>query len=198
MSDKRIERAQSIVGYSPNRSKWDFYPTPPIATEALLEVESFDGEIWEPACGDGAISKVLKERGHFVVSSDLINRGYGEYPIDFLDKMEARHFLLRQFNYIGGIPNIITNPPYSKGQEFVEQAIKMSSDKVAMLLKIQFLEGQKRRKMFEQFPPKKIWVFSKRLTQHRDGKKGNYSGMMCFAWFVWEKNYSGEPRIVLI
>ena len=61
----------------PRRVPHDFYPTPPEAVRALLSVETFEGSIWEPACGDGAISKVLLEAGHEVVSTDLIDRGYG-------------------------------------------------------------------------------------------------------------------------
>lgn len=61
----------------PRRVPHDFYPTPPEAVRALLSVETFTGSIWEPACGDGAISKVLIEAGFEVVSTDLIDRGFG-------------------------------------------------------------------------------------------------------------------------
>ena len=84
----------------PKRAAYEFYPTPPEATRALLSVESFEGDIWEPACGDGAISKVLEAAGYQVVSTDLIDRGYGAGGHNFLnsDKPLAK--------------NIITNPPY--------------------------------------------------------------------------------------
>lgn len=84
----------------PKRAAFEFYPTPPEATRALLSVEAFEGDIWEPACGDGAISKVLEAAGYQVVSTDLIDRGYGAGGNNFLksDKPLAK--------------NIITNPPY--------------------------------------------------------------------------------------
>lgn len=84
----------------PKRTVYEFYPTPPEATRALLAVESFEGDIWEPACGDGAISKVLEAAGYQVVSTDLIDRGYGAGGHNFLksDRPLAK--------------NIITNPPY--------------------------------------------------------------------------------------
>lgn len=84
----------------PKRAAYEFYPTPPEATRALLSVESFEGDIWEPACGDGAISKVFEAAGYQVVSTDLIDRGYGVGGHNFLksDKPLAK--------------NIITNPPY--------------------------------------------------------------------------------------
>src|SRR6476619_5835454 len=62
----------------------DFYPTPAWATYALVENEPFIGDIWECACGDGAMSEVLAEAGNHVHSSDLYDRGYGEIGIDFL------------------------------------------------------------------------------------------------------------------
>jgi len=68
---------RGIIPDKANRERDDFYPTPPAGTRALLEVESFTGPIWEPACGDGAISKVLESAGHQVISTDLIDRGYG-------------------------------------------------------------------------------------------------------------------------
>jgi hypothetical protein len=83
----------------PKRAPFEFYPTPPEATRALLSVESFEGTVWEPACGDGAISKVLMAAGYQVVSTDLIDRGFGQGGCDFLKSTEP---LAR---------NIITNPP---------------------------------------------------------------------------------------
>jgi tRNA G10 N-methylase Trm11 len=82
------------------REPFEFYPTPPEATRALLSVERFEGTIWEPACGDGAISKVLEAAGYYVISTDLIDRGYGTGGVDFLKTTEA----------LGR--NIVTNPPY--------------------------------------------------------------------------------------
>ena len=65
------------------RQKDDFYPTPARGIESLLSVEKFSGPIWEPACGDGAISKVLLSEGYDVISSDLVDRGYGKHGVDF-------------------------------------------------------------------------------------------------------------------
>ncbi len=85
---------------NPYRAHLEFYPTPPEAVRALLSVEQFDGSIWEPACGDGAISKVLQAANHEVISTDLVDRGFGRGGVNFLktDKPLGKH--------------IITNPPY--------------------------------------------------------------------------------------
>ncbi|NBU58329.1 MAG: hypothetical protein EBS23_00835 [Betaproteobacteria bacterium] len=77
----------------------EFYPTPPEATRALLSVEHFDGDIWEPACGDGRIAKVLERHGHPVVATDLYPYGYGATGVDFLREREPR------------AKHIVTNPP---------------------------------------------------------------------------------------
>src|SRR3954464_15510245 len=62
----------------------DFYPTPAWATYALIDNEKFEGDIWECACGNGAMSRVLEETGRTVPSSDLYQRGFGEVGHDFV------------------------------------------------------------------------------------------------------------------
>lgn len=176
------KRAQSIVGVSEGRPEHDFYRTPPGAVRALLGVESFPDIIWEPACGDGAISEVLVSRGFSVVSSDLIDRGYGRSGVDFLLSTGAK------------ADAIITNPPFKLAQEFIVHAISLGVDKVALLLKLSFLEGISRSKFLERSPLKRVWVFRERLSMTRAGTKQG-SGMIAFAWFVWEKGYTGVPTI---
>jgi hypothetical protein len=178
----RLKRAQSLVGTSEGRPDHDFYPTPREATLALLEVEEFTGDIWEPACGDGAISVVLEEFGHVVKSSDLIDRGYGEGGKDFLFSTDTA-------------TNLITNPPFTLAEDFVRKALLTTTGKVAILGKLQFLEGAKRKKMFESTPLKAVYVFSKRLSMYRNGEKMKNSGMIAFAWFVWEHGYEGKPTV---
>ena len=128
---------------SRERETSDYYATDPKAVEQLLELESFSNAIWEPACGEGHISKVLKEHGHYVRSTDLVDRGFGEGGIDFLMQGERWR------------GDIITNPPYKLAQEFVEKAIQLIDHraKVAMFLKLTFLEGQARYKLFKNTPP---------------------------------------------
>lgn len=170
--------ARKIQGDNGNREVNDFYPTPPIATKALLKRIKLFGSIWECACGDGAISKLLPNN---TISTDLIFRGYGEGGIDFLSTTKK-------------VDWIITNPPYRYATEFAKHALECS-DNVAFLLKIQFLEGVKRFDFFQENPPKKVYVFSSRLKIYKNGVKQNNSTMMCFAWFVWEKGFRGETVI---
>jgi len=172
-----------LVGASEKqREIHDFYATPAHATLALLERETFEGSIWECACGNGAISKLL-ENDNEVYSTDLVDRGYGE-QLDFLDKSINLKY-----------DNIITNPPYKYAQEFVELSLERSNKKVAMLLKLNFLEGQKRNKFFNETPLKNVYVFSKRLSFDKGNEKSKGNGLLAYAWYVWDKGYQGKPSI---
>lgn len=153
----------------------DFYPTPKWATYALIENEKFSGDIWECACGDGAMSEVLEKTGLPVFSSDLHDRNFGESGLDFL-KTEKR------------ASNIITNPPFHSAQGFVDKGVSQSEKKFALLLRLAFLEGaQRANTIFSNFPPSRVWVFSERITFYPKGKKPTGSGTTAYAWFVWDK-----------
>ena len=126
-----------------DRQREDYYATEPKATEWLCKLERFEGRILEPSCGEGHMSRVLEAAGYEVVSRDLVDRGYGEVA-DFL--------AIDNLEWDG---NIVTNPPYKYAQEFVEKALSIipKGKKVAMFLKLTFLEGKARRTLFRSTPP---------------------------------------------
>jgi hypothetical protein len=164
----------------------DFYPIPPIAVESLLRVESFDGPIWEPACGDGAISKVLEAAGHKVISTDLHDRRFGMPGIDLL--MCTKPYA----------PNIVTNPPYSISTEFARQALTLCpAGKVCLLMRLAWLEGIERKALFEETGLARAHVFSRRLPRmHRHGWTGPRStSTIAFAWFVWEPGWDRKTEL---
>ena len=168
------------------REAHDYYATEPDTIDALFEVENFEGEVWECACGEGHLSKRIEELGKKVMSTDLVDRGYGIGGVDFLT------------TDIKGINNIVSNPPYKFSQQFVETAIEKVNEngKVAMFLKLIFLEGQKRQKMFKKFPPKYVYVFSKRKKCALNGEfEKTGSSAAAYAWFVWYKGFEGDPII---
>lgn len=153
----------------------DFFPTPRWATYALIDNEKFEGDIWESACGDGSMSKVLAETGCKVKSTDLFYRGYGEGGHDFLMATESHD-------------NIVTNPPYNCAEGFVRNGLKLSKNKFALLLRLAFLEGANRANtIFFEAPPSRVWVFSERITFYMKGAKQAGSGTTAYAWFVWDK-----------
>lgn len=161
----------------------DFYPTPPWATYALIENEPFAGDIWECACGDGAMSAVLREAGNQVESSDLYDRGYGEIGHDFLRTTRRRQ-------------NIITNPPFHSAEGFVASALKQADHKFALLLRLAFLEGANRtRTIFSVHPPSRVWVFSERITFYPKGAERAGGGTTAYAWFVWDKSHAGGTEL---
>lgn len=172
------------------RADLDYYATDPYAVEILLGEEGFSHYILEPACGGGHIACVLKTRGFDVFCSDIVHRGYAgqQATMDFL----AENPVPRNSR------DIITNPPYAQAKEFVEHALDISQEsvKVAMFLKLTFLEGAKRKELFDKYPPKKIYVFRNRIDCWKNGiKPDKPSKAVCYAWFVWEKGYKGKPTI---
>lgn len=167
-----------------DREENDYYATEPKALEVLLEKEQFNN-VWENACGQGHLSRVLEKNNILGKSSDLIDRGYGEV-IDFLDYKDK---------YDG---DIITNPPYSLAEKFILKSLDVipSGNKVAMFFKIQFLEGVKRKKLFENFPPKIIYIFSGRVVCAKNGDFEKYGKKsLAFIWIVWEKGFTGNTII---
>jgi len=190
---KSIDFARKIVGDNSNlgRKELDFYPTPNYVVKALIDNEHFNGHIWECACGKGNISNVLKTNGYSVYSSDLFNYEFGKTNIDFLSEN-----LFDKIPFIS-INNIITNPPFNLSLEFILQAKKIAKCKIAMFLKTSFLEGVKRYEMFQdkEFPLKCIYQFVKRVSFGKSEGTYKNGGMIAFAWFIWDKDYSGKPYI---
>lgn len=171
------------------RQKDDYYATEPKATEILLENETFSHTIWEPACGEGHMSKILEAAGYDVISTDLIYRGYGDpEPLDFL------HESIGDFD-----GDIITNPPYKFAKEFVETALHTVKEgrKVAMFLKLTFLETKGRKKLFQEYPPKTVYVSASRLHcwKNGDAKASEGSNAIAYIWIVWVKGFTGDPVI---
>ena len=119
-----------------------------------------------------------------VYSSDWVDFGFGDVG-DFF-KMEKT------------FPNLITNPPYSPpplAQRFVEHALECATKKVAMLLRLDFLESQERRHFFENSPLSVVYVFSQRISLYPAGAENRGHGSVAYAWYVWDFDFHGEPRI---
>ena len=184
-----MKKGLSIVGSSRangDREPNDFYPTPPYATEELFSREKFEGNVWECASGNGAMSRVI-EKYNECVSSDIQEDEwvYGDKGIDFLNCSYR------------GVDNIITNPPYKYAKEFVLKAKLQAKRKIAMFLKLVFLESSGRYDMFQDkaFPLKAVYVFCKRVPIYKGGIAMKNSGLIAYAWFVWDKDYIGKPQI---
>lgn len=169
----------------------NLYQTPPEAMRTLLNFCRFSETVWEPACGKGAISRMLEDAGYSVELSDLIDYGtadrHGELQRveDFLTSTPRRDDPNR--------PDIVTNPPYGQNlNQVVAHALAAHRPRrMALLLNLNFMCGfddPDRNFAMDEHPPAKIYVFKRRLPMmHRDGWDGNEaSSRMNTAWFVWE------------
>lgn len=164
----------------------DWYATHPSSVEALLEVEQFGQDVLEPCVGGGNIARVLEAHGHRVTGWDIADRGW--------PGTEVHDFLSMEGPWDG---DVVTNPPYRLAKEFVEQSLGMVAPgrKVAMLLKLTFLESQKRWPLFRDNPPARVWVFRERQECGANGVFTGASSAVCYAWFVWSKGYKGSPEV---
>ncbi len=170
------------------REENDYYATDPKAIDELFKVEDFGDVIFEPACGEGNLSKRMEDLGKVVISSDLVDRGYGETGVDFL-KFESDELLDM---------DIITNPPYKFTTDFILKALSIIKPgrKVAFFLKLQTLEGQGRYKdVFSKYPPISVNVCTKRIQCAKNNHFVS-SSAVCYAWFVWEKDNYDNPPII--
>lgn len=182
------------------RPEHDFYNTRPEAVHSLLAMEQFSRVIWEPACGQGAIVKVLQEHNYDIFASDLY-----EYETDI-----HAHFGLDFFETFGPITNaqgdvardIITNPPFKIAERFAYRAVEHIEDtggKVAFLCRLAWLESLKRMDLFRNTPIARIYVFSRRLPMmHRPNWEGKKStSAIAYAWFVWDDNHHrANPPVI--
>jgi hypothetical protein len=184
----RLARVCQTGRHSHAARGFDLYETPPIAVEALLTVENLPHWLWEPCAGRGAIAKMLRDRGHAVVCSDLIQ--YDDFPLHFVGD-----FML-QTKTPASCDAILTNPPYQIATEFTRHALDLAP-KVYLLLRLAFLESQRRIDLIERSGLARVHVFRKRLPMmHRHGWSGpRASSAIPFAWFVWDRDHHGATVI---
>ena len=178
------------------RQNEDFYATDPVATEWLLKLENIHDVVIDNSVGEGDLMFPIIKSGRKVIGFDIVNR-FSQHP----------GFEFRNENWLEFNPNklinadVIFNPPYKLAQEFVEHSINLVEEgrKVCAFLKLQFLEGKKRKELFEKYPPKIVYVSSSRILC---AKNADFTGMreaggsaVAYAWYVWEKGYKGETLI---
>lgn len=185
---KKSANVYSTLGASNHaageRAQYDLYCTHPKAVEELLKLEQFSPQIWEPCDGLGHISDTLIANGYDVRRSDITTRGRDIEQLDFL-----------AYDSEQWQGDIITNPPYSCATDMVRKALSVVADgcKVAMWLRILYLESAERKRLFEEFPPVRVWISSRRIPCGKDGKFG--ASAQGYAWYVWKKGYEGETTL---
>lgn len=169
----------ALTGGGGTRKEDDFYATPWEATQALVNTMKsrlLGRRVWEPACGDGMMARVLEANGMTVYGEDLVDRGYGHGGRDFLRAT--------------GVPMadiIITNPPFNLAEEFIRHALWFQPKICAMLLKANYWNAFERQQLFEDHPPARVMPLSWRL----DFTGGGRPTMDCI-WILWDTQHQGE------
>mgnify|MGYP003641524655 CR=1 FL=1 len=192
MSDnKRIVGLHRPEGVE--REEHDYYATHPMAADHLLRLlgwnDAYDRSaklIRENSCGEGHLSKMIAANGHKVISTDLIDRGYGITGVDFLED-----------NFYDTLPYdaTIMNPPYKYALEFIEKSLEQSPI-VCAFLRLSFLESKKRKPFFERVPPHTVAVFSERMASSKGGKfSKDEKSTVAYAWFIWKRGHEGDTVI---
>lgn len=184
-----LDHAANAGRHALSERKDDLYETPEVATKALLSAEHLPEIIWEPACGPGAIVRVLRGAGHKVYATDLVDYGCP-------DSESRRDFLLDRHPdfYVGAI---VTNPPYKLANEFARHALTIGVPKIVMLLRLAFMESERRTAILDGGQLARVHVFRNRLPMmHRDGWSGpKASSSTAFAWFVWDRDHKGPTEL---
>src|SRR5713226_7653816 len=149
---------------------YEFTNEPRWCIEALIKAVKFEGKIHDPACGTGEIPSTFIAHGFSTTASDIAYRGYPPSCIhDFLE-----------FDYVKaegdiGFDNIVTNPPYTRSEEFIRRGLLLTEKRLAVLARITFLSSQKRYKLTTENPPEKVVILSRRPSMPTGG----------FCWIVW-------------
>ena len=164
------------------RKKSDFYQTPYSLTGKLLDYIDTKqlGLVLEPSSGEGAICKVLDDRGIKYEHYDLA------HGVNFFD--ETRTF-----------DTVLTNPPYSAANLFIHKAQSVAKKNIFLLLPLSYLHGKSRHdQIYKKYLNlKTVLVFTRYpMLSDKIREDGKYeTGMMVYAWYLFDKDYSGLPTI---
>lgn len=204
--------AYTIIGASNHtdkeREKHDFYATDPKALELFVPKFNLHHKVWEPSCGQGHLSFWLVQHGYDVLSTDLVDRGYGHGGIDFFSVGKENLFdsemgganLLHKWAG-GDVFDILTNPPYAVALKYVLHALELipESGRVILFLKTTFLEGKERKeKLFDVNPPRYVYQFSSRIICAMNGEFSKYpSSAIAYAMYVWNKHNDEKKTEVI-
>lgn len=171
------------------REQHDFYATDPKALTALAQHMQLPHVIYECACGTGHLVKALTELGHEVIATDLIDRGFGQGNVNFLEVEQMPEHC----------DCILTNPPYKFTNEFIEHALKIlpKGGKAIFLLNLNILAGQSRfKRIYSRGVLKELYLFSKRIVCAKNGDfEQCKSSAVNYAWFVFEKGFCGSTLL---
>lgn len=177
------------------RESNDFYATDSIAIDRLKAKFDIPHNVWEPCCGRGDLSERLREFGHDIYSTDIIDRGYGDEIKDFFAFDKAPSALGSSFC-------ILTNPPYKFACDVVRHSLRLLPIGCysIMFLKTTFLEGKKRYdELFSKTPPKYVFQFIGRVLCAKNGEfeymREHGGSAVSYCFMIWQNGYNGTTTI---
>ena len=183
---------------------WDkdplnWYVEEPWCNSRLFDVEIFNGGVHDPCCGSGQIAAAARNAGYENVTfSDVMQRSIGEMPTWF----ELDHVIQDYATDPRVYDNIVTNPPFDPCNKdpypFVEWALSHAAKKVALILPLKWLAGDKRSRWLSTKPLRRVYV----LTPRPSMPPGEYlvagnkagGGKKDFAWFVFDRSHNSALR----
>jgi hypothetical protein len=174
----------------------DDFQTPPEALKPLIWFLNKNWVIWECAEGKGNLSEELFKNGFSVIGSDKNNKN--RFPaVNSLNIGDKSNYLrVFQKDFLKWKPDkfdcIITNPPFSLKQQFLERCYTLKKP-FALLLPLTTFETSKRQELFKKYGLQVIF-FDKRINfETPNGKKGKESSSwFATAWFTWGLNLPKE------
>ena len=180
----------SATGRGKPRDLLDRYYTPALLAErltALLPVRETD-RVLEPSCGGGAFVRALLRRSPRVHALDLDSnaRGLAATPFARVGDFLREPVPDRGFDWIVG------NPPYQDAEAHVAHALRCVREggSVAFLLRLGFLEGQKRIPFWRTHPARRVFVLSERPSF-----TGGGTDSAAYGFFWWSRGWREETSL---
>ncbi|MGQ9367712.1 hypothetical protein [Azospirillum sp. ST 5-10] len=175
----------------------DWYVEEPWCTDELLRAVDFAGTVLDPACGMGRIVEACRRHGLDAIGSDLVDRGY-RHCTPLVD------FTLPGAWPAGSFDNVICNPPYYSGKgsvAFVEAGLRVARRRVAALVPLPFLAGQRRHALYRRaWPVSHVLVLSRRPSMPPgrllvEGSVTQKGGKEDYVWIVLTHGHGGPPVV---
>lgn len=187
---------------SSQKSEFDFYATDPSTVNIFMdyigdEILNNCNTVLEPAVGMGHLLGVLSERHPNKLYTTMDIHDYNGLDEDIIGDFLTHDFGEEKFDCV------ITNPPFSELNGFIERSLEVSNRYVVLFAKIQLLEGVSRKYIIQNSPLKNVIVHSSRQATWKNGDPRDRNGKkwattMMMAWYVWDKKYKGEPILSVV
>lgn len=183
----RRDKASGIWARDPH----DWYVESEWCSERLFATEIFSGNVIDPACGFGRIVVSARKHYHLAEGMDIVRRSAICGGVaDFFDP-DWRGCKTATVRF----PNIVSNPPFGRADEFVALALERAFGRVAMILPATWHFGSKRAAWLATTPLRKVLALTPRPSMPPGaviaaGEKPG-GGAKDFSWYIWEIGYSG-------